>query len=134
MEKQKSTEAGELFLLNSMETVNFGGMAMHGIEIILDSLEASGIEDEPHLWRVQDIIHARDQLCQKGYNVRPLDFKMGDGYYDLHPDQPPFIDLGTNHIKLVLNGRICTTFMLIVEVPLDFKSGTPFPCNTSLPS
>jgi hypothetical protein len=50
--------------------------------------------------------------------VKQLHFGIGSGFYDVHPDKPPYG--GDNHIKLLLGGHVVTSFALVIEHP---KSG-----------
>jgi hypothetical protein len=105
-----------------------GGVAIIGFELLLDSLEMN-IEGDAVLWRAKDIQRIRDELCSLGYDVKKLDFSMGNGYYDLNPDRPPYKRMGPNHVKLYVSGHVVTTFLLVVQVPPNYDAQTPYSCD-----
>jgi hypothetical protein len=83
IEQQESVEAGQDFILDSLQTLKPGGVAVHVMELVL---ERDGGEDHlgglpinsqkvgtgsqenvgPLLWRYQDIQRAKDQICKLG--------------------------------------------------------------------
>lgn len=58
--------------------------------------------------------------------MKKLEFGLGHGFYDVHPDKPPY-HLDSHHIKLSIKGHIVVSFALAIEVPKT--SQVPYPCE-----
>lgn len=131
IEQLENVAVGQAFIMDSLQSLKPGGVAVHVVELILEPRDAADAlgglpvngqaqggtlpEDGPVLWHYMDVLHVRDQICHLGYKVKRLTFGIGNGFYDVHPDKPPYTM--DNHIKLLLSGHVVTSFALVIEHP-----------------
>ena len=111
-----SIGAGADFVLDQMEFVVPGGVAVHTTEYNVssedDTVEAGGTV----LYRKRDLVELADRLTARGYGIE-LDLAEGDTPADQHIDVPPFTD---THLKTMLGAFVTTSVALIIEKPTDW--------------
>lgn len=129
LEHLGSIQKGLDFIENSLKVLKVGGIAVHTTEY--------NYTNEPEIidnW--QTVIFQRhhfeeieQKLISKGYDVKPLDFNVGNKPLDKFIDLPPFSvgegwlsrdnwsennqDVGV-HLKINIDGYPCTCFGLII--------------------
>ena len=114
------------FIENAMRTVRDGGIAVHTTEFnFLNDDET--IDNWPTvLFQRKHFLEMERQLRTLGYDVAPLDFNVGSKPLDRFIDTPPWLSdqndyvrsqWGTDsmHIKLSIDGFVCTCFGLIIR-------------------
>lgn len=109
------------FIENSLRTLKSGGIAIHTTEFNLH--DGDTIDHWPTvLYQKHHFIDLAERLSRKGYRVLEIDFGIGDGVLDGFVDVPPsswndgVLNLlpPTAHLKLGVDGFICTSFGIIV--------------------
>lgn len=117
LEHLGSLQAGIDFVLRSSRLLKPGGVAVHTTEVNVLSNIAT-IELGPSVvYRMRDLILLHDMLKLEGLVLRPLNFDFGDHAYDSEPDVVPYFSSGRRHIKLEMDGHVCTSFLLVIERP-----------------
>jgi len=113
MEHLGSLQRGIDFVLDAMECLNPGGIAVHTTELNVESdirtIETGGSV----IYRKRDLVALRDVLTARGHEVEPLDFDLGETEADRFIDEPPYG--GKAHLKLRIEGVASTSFGLIVR-------------------
>ena len=118
-----SIEKGVQFVLNSVECLVPGGVAVHTTEF---NLYADGptIDDWPTVLFQKGHIEAlRDRLAGRGHRLLDLSFDPGTGVLDRFVDVPPFEHqprsslhyAAAPHIKLSVDGFPVTSIGLIIQ-------------------
>lgn len=110
-----SLEAGFEFLLNSLECLKSGGVAVHTTEFNVSSNEDTIEFGDNVIYRRRDIEAFEYRLRRHGCAIESLDFDAGSGPFDLAFDYPPFYTHGRQHIKLRLGEHISTSMVLIIR-------------------
>jgi SAM-dependent methyltransferase len=111
-----SLAAGAAFILNQMECLRPGGVAVHTTEFNVSSNGATLGAGDTVLYRRRDIERLVRTLQQLGHRVE-VDFSSGDSPADLHVDAPPWPG---PHLKIRLDRFVTTSMALIIE-----KSAAP---------
>ncbi len=107
--------AGMAFVETSMRLLKPGGCAIHTTEFNVgsnDETVASGINV---IYRRQDIERLDLRLRARGCGLSSADFDCGVHPYDLDFDLPPYGLPARQHIKLLLDGHVATSFLLILR-------------------
>jgi SAM-dependent methyltransferase len=110
------------FVENSLRTLKPGGVAVHTTEMNLaegETIDHWGTV----LYQRHHFLELAERLHRKGHHVSNLDFDPGSGVLDGFVDVPPFGADGTPlkalqespHLKLSVDGFICTSFGIIVR-------------------
>jgi hypothetical protein len=113
LEHLGSLRLGMDFVVNALECLRPGGVAIHTTELNCDS-DAETIETGGSvIYRKHDLLELADVLRAQGHQVATLDFYLGetdaDGFVDEHPYG------GRAHIKLRIGPYASTSFGLIVS-------------------
>ncbi|KAI9190834.1 uncharacterized protein BJ171DRAFT_539070 [Polychytrium aggregatum] len=115
VEHTGSISLGQRYILNTLETLKPGGVAFHSVQFTLSNL-AHTVETGPNaLWRKSDIERLRDDIKALGYEL--FDPYWGSGEYplDVTPDTAPYKE--ANHLKLVVDSHVVTSFALLIKKP-----------------
>ena len=121
LEHLGSIKKGFNFIENSLRTLRPGGVAVHTMEFTFDT----GPERDNHpsvLFTQAKISEFTEKLRRQGFTVADLDFSPGNGLLDGYADIPmQFAHVGQRldllHLKICLDGYVCTSFGLIVTAP-----------------
>lgn len=108
-----SLEDGLLFIERSMELLRRGGVAVHTTEFNVQSNGKTVYTGPSVLYRKRDLRALESRLGRLGYEVEPFDFDSGSHRFDLEYDVPPFCTSGRKHVKLLLEGYVCTSILII---------------------
>ncbi|KAJ1551589.1 hypothetical protein HK096_007610 [Nowakowskiella sp. JEL0078] len=111
---------GQRFILNSMDLLKPGGVAIHTTEFTLSSTGNTVDSGVTVLWRKQDIEYLAQALIILGFDVFPLDFGAGTGIFDQTPDLPPY--KAENHIKLQIGSHVSTSYGIIIRKPASWAN------------
>lgn len=124
LELIQSVSLGHRFVLNSLEALKPGGVAVHYITITLSSLsrhfELSG-SGGITVWTKTDVELLMRDARLLGYHVFPSTWAAGTGFRDWFPDtwhatHMSYHDHG--HLKLAHYSHVISTFALVVQRPL----------------
>lgn len=110
-----SLEHGLRFVENAMRLLKPEGYAIHTTEYNVSSNHDTISEGGACIYRKQDIEALDRRLRYIGAGLEPVDFDAGTHPYDLNYDIEPYYAPGRVHIKLRLEGFICTSMLLIVR-------------------
>lgn len=115
LEHLGSLSAGVLFLIRSARLLKPGGIAVHTTEYNVSSNTAT-VETGPSvIYRRQDIEEIDRILRREGRCLAKMDFDPGEHEYDRLYDVPPYFHIpGRQHVKLLLDGHVSTSYLLIV--------------------
>lgn len=108
-------EAGTDFVKNAMRLLKPGGIAFHTTEYNVSSNDDTVLSGDDCIYRRKDFEQLDRDLRSLGCGMEPIDFDSGFHAYDLMYDQEPFLKPGRVHIKLKLDGYICTSALIIVH-------------------
>ncbi|KAJ1540521.1 hypothetical protein HK096_010842 [Nowakowskiella sp. JEL0078] len=106
---------GQKFIIDAMDLLKPGGVAIHTTEFTLSSLDKTVDTGITVLWRKQDVEYLVHSLKVLGFEVYPMDFGAGTGIFDQKPDLPPY-NL-QQHIKLQIGQHIATSYGIIIKKP-----------------
>lgn len=114
LEHLGTLEAGLRFVLESTDLLKPGGVAVHTTEYNVSSLTETVIEGDNVIYRRSDIEGLDARLRAKGACLERPDFWPGSHEHDRLFDFPPFYTHGRHHVKVWLDGFVCTSILLIV--------------------
>jgi hypothetical protein len=103
---------GEQFIYKSLKYLKPGGVAVHTTEYNLQSNFSTITKGPSVIYRRRDFKRMAAQLHRRGYQVE-LDFTKGNLPLDRLVDTPPY--KGTDHITLLLQNYVVTSYGLIIE-------------------
>ena len=115
-----SIACGLAFVEHAMRTLRPGGIAVHTTEFTIDDRET--IDHNPTvLYQRRHFIELAERLSRAGHRVVDFDFGTGGHVLDRFVDLPPFAHPALvdsthyAHLKLAIDGYVCTSFGLIVR-------------------
>jgi hypothetical protein len=115
LEHLGSLEAGINFILDAMKLVKPGGISVHTTEFNVSS-NTTTIEVGPNvIYRRQDLESLDTRLRGQSCGMNRLDLYCGDHPYDLEFDYPPYFTHGRQHIKLLIEGYVATSVLMIIR-------------------
>lgn len=115
MEHLGTLQAGIDFARTSLQLLRSGGMAIHTTELNLSSNEATTQVGGNVLYRRRDIEELDRALRKDQCGIEALCLEAGTDHHDLAYDTFPFYQSGRQHVKLELDGFICTSIALIIR-------------------
>lgn len=101
------------FVINAMQCLKPGGIAVHTTEFNVDSDSATLETGDSVIYRKRDLLALADSLQAQGHTVEPFDFDLGSTEADCQVDEPPYSN--RVHLKLRLGGFVTTSFGLIIR-------------------
>jgi hypothetical protein len=107
-----SIEAGKAFVMNSLNTLRSGGLAVHTTELNLSSDEDTVTSGGTVLFRRRDFREIASALRNEGHTVAPLNFYQGNHLLDQYIDMPPYSN--DAHLRLSLMKYSTTSFGLVI--------------------
>ncbi|MDL9999597.1 hypothetical protein QTI24_13340 [Variovorax sp. J22P240] len=113
-----SLEAGLQFLIDSLECLKPGGIAVHTTEFNVSSNDATVEIGDDVIYRRKDIEAFDLRLRGMGCGIESLNFDPGHEQHDLAYDFPPWYTHGRQHLKLKIHGFVSTSILLIIRKPL----------------
>lgn len=113
-----SLDAGLQFLVDSLECLRPGGIAVHTTEFNVSSNDATKETGDDVIYRRKDIEAFDARLRGMGYGIEALNFDAGHDQHDLAYDFPPWYTHGRQHLKLQIHGFVSTSILLIIRKPL----------------
>jgi hypothetical protein len=116
LEHVGSISLGQRFVINSLDVLKPGGIAIHSMEFTLSSLDETYETGRTVFWRKRDVEQVVRDLDILGHEVFPLHFEAGTSVIDQTPDVGPFDGKGkADHVKLALRKHIVTSFAIVVR-------------------
>jgi SAM-dependent methyltransferase len=119
LEHLGSIANGLNFIENSLHVLKPGGVSVHTMEFNVNDGET--VDHWPTvLFQKQHLLDLAERLRTKGFAVYELDFEKGRGILDGFVDLPPYLDEDHSrhaHLKLSVDGFVCTSFSFVVKVP-----------------
>jgi 2-polyprenyl-3-methyl-5-hydroxy-6-metoxy-1,4-benzoquinol methylase len=115
LEHLGTLQAGLDFICRSAEFLKPGGVAVHTTEYNVRSNDATITEGGNVIYRRRDIQMLGEMLQSKGMMLVAPNFDVGDHRLDIEFDTVPYMQSGKVHLKLQIDGHICTSFLLIIE-------------------
>jgi 2-polyprenyl-3-methyl-5-hydroxy-6-metoxy-1,4-benzoquinol methylase len=115
LEHLGTLQAGLDFIQASAKLLKVGGVAVHTTEFNVGSDSDTIEAGENVIYRQRDILALADTLRAQGKVLVPPDFDCGNHRFDIDYDTPPYFVSGKPHIKLEIDGHVCTSYMLIIE-------------------
>lgn len=107
-----SIELGKRFILNQMNCLKPGGIAVHTTEFNLSSNENTLSEGITVLFRLQDIESMVFELRKQGHSI-DIDYSVGTQQFESYVDVPPYTS--HVHLRLQLAQYITTSIGLIIQ-------------------
>lgn len=106
-----SIEAGLRFIIEQLDTLKPGGIAVHTTEFNVSS-NSETVESGPTvLFRRRDLQLLESRLHKLGHQIR-FDFTLGETEHDLHVDRPPYQGA---HLRLEADGYVITSFGIVIR-------------------
>jgi 2-polyprenyl-3-methyl-5-hydroxy-6-metoxy-1,4-benzoquinol methylase len=103
------------FVLNSTRLLRPGGVGVHTTEYNLSSDTETIEAGYTVIYRERDLRQLDRDLRRQGAGLEPLDLHGGTHEFDLKADFAPYHANGRKHVKLNIEGHICTSVLLIVR-------------------
>ncbi len=113
LEHLGSLRRGIEFVVNAMECLLPGGIAVHTTELNCDSDESTIETGNSVVYRKRDLLELASRLSAEGHAIEPFDFSLGDTEADRYVDEPPY--KGRTHLKLRVGPYASTSFGLIIR-------------------
>lgn len=109
-----SIKNGLEFVVNSLDTLRPGGVAIHTTEFNCLNDEDT-IDNNPYLvlFQRRHFSELATQLTAAGHVVAPLSFDVGVDPLDLYVDMPPYAD--SPHLKILVRNYATTCFGLVIR-------------------
>jgi len=108
-------DAGLSFVESAMRLLKPGGIAVHTTEYNVSSNDGTITEGPNCIYRRRDLEDLDRRLRLIGAGIEAMDFDAGTHEYDLNYDVPPYFVPGRKHIKLAMDGHVCTSFLLVIR-------------------
>jgi hypothetical protein len=102
------------FIVNQLDTLRSGGLAVHTTEFNLSSDSKTLDDPLTCILRKRDILEVADKLEKLGHYVYPLDLRRGRLAGDRFVDVVPFKQYPV-HLRLVLVAWVTTSIGLIIQ-------------------
>jgi SAM-dependent methyltransferase len=119
LEHLGSIANGLNFIENSLNVLKPGGVSVHTMEFNVNDGET--VDNWPTvLFQQHHLLQLASKLRARGFEVYEMDFDKGQGILDGFVDLPPYLDeIHTRHahLKLSVDGFVCTSFSFVVKVP-----------------
>jgi SAM-dependent methyltransferase len=109
-----SLERGMRFVRRSAQLLRPGGIAVHTTEFNVTSDGKTVSRGPGVIYRRRDVEELDRQLRCDGRCLARMDFWPGDHEYDRLYDKPPYYSHGTQHVKLEIDGFVCTSMLITV--------------------
>jgi hypothetical protein len=107
--------AGLDFVVRSANLLNPGGVAVHTTEFNVLSNDETIEQGGNVIYRRRDILMLEKILRSNGLSLLAPNFDTGNHRFDLEFDVPPYMESGKPHLKLEIDGHVCTSILLVVE-------------------
>jgi hypothetical protein len=113
LEHLGNLRAGFDFILNSLDTLNPGGVACHTTELNLSSNTDTVADGWTVLYRLKDLHAFADEVRSLGHEIEDIKISAPATPIDHHVDVPPYCH--NPHLKLALEGYISTSVGITIR-------------------
>lgn len=103
------------FVVNAMDLVKPGGIAVHTTEFNIVSNDETVTEGYNVLYRKRDFEELDARLRRKCCGLEAMDYDLGHHPNDLLFDKDPYYSVGRVHLKLEVDGYVCTSALLVIR-------------------
>lgn len=110
-----SLDHGTAFVKNAMRFLKPGGVAVHTTEYNVASNSETVSSGGAVIYRRCDLEDLERSLRSIRCGMEFPDFDCGTHKYDLLYDEEPFFTTARPHLKLLQDGHVCTSYILIVH-------------------
>ncbi len=107
LEHLGNLQKGIDFVLDSLETLKPGGIAIHTTEYNVSSNDDTVESGSTSIYRRTDLQRLFAEAKRRGFVVGPMDWGSGDLLNDNHVDVPPYTQ--DPHLKLKIQEYVCTS-------------------------
>lgn len=114
LEHVGSLQDGWKFVLDAMRLVKPGGLAVHTTEYNISSNDRT-VSDQDCLYRKRDVEDLDRLLRPMRCGLEAMDWDCGTHADDLDYDEPPYFQGTSPHIKLMLDGYVSTSMLLVIR-------------------
>lgn len=114
LEHVGTLQDGWKFVLDAMRLVKPGGVAVHTTEYNLSSNDRT-VSEADCLYRKRDVEELDRLLRPMRCGLEAMDWDCGTHPDDLDYDVPPYFQGSSPHIKLMLDGYVSTSMLLIIR-------------------
>ena len=118
MEHLGTLELGTEFVKKAMRLLKPGGVAVHTTEFNCASNTSTAFEGTSVIYRRCDLKRLASDLTGLGHSIGRFDFDIGSHPFDWDYDSEPFLTGNGTHIKLLIEGHVSTSCLIIVEKAL----------------
>jgi hypothetical protein len=115
LEHLGSIKNGLDFILNSLDCLKVGGVAVHTTEFNLSSNKQTLYSGDTVLFRKKDIQYLILEAEKRGFYVYPVNYNPGTSKIDMHIDLPPFKSTPDRIHEKLLYVYVTTSIGLIFE-------------------
>jgi len=115
LEHLGTLSAGAEFVVQAMTLLKSGGVAVHTTEYNVSSNDDTVSAGLDVIYRRRDLEDLARRLRQDLCEVAPFDYDAGKRPYDLDYDVPPYFETGRKHIKLLNQGYVITSCLVIIR-------------------
>jgi SAM-dependent methyltransferase len=115
LEHLGTLELGTEFVKKAMRLLKPGGVAVHTTEYNCASNTSTAFEGTNVIYRRCDLERLASDLAGLGHSVGRFDFDIGSHPFDWDYDTEPFLTGNGTHIKLLIEGHVSTSCLIIVE-------------------
>jgi len=116
LEHLGSLEHGTKFILNSLQCLKPGGVAVHTTEFNLSSDTNTCEIQSLSIFRKQDILKIFETADLHGFKYEPLNTNAGNSLLDNYIDIPPYLD--DPHIKVLVSAFVTTSVGIVLRRPM----------------
>ncbi len=117
--------AGIDFIVRSCEFLKLNGVAIHTTEFNVSSDTKTVEYGNNVIYRKKDLLYLKEKLSDNGFHLACFDFDAGSHPFDLDIDLPPYFESGKRHIKLEIEGHVCTSILLVIQKRSDHHNKKP---------
>lgn len=110
-----SIALGQQFLLNQMDCLRPGGVAVHTTEYNVSSNDGTVEQGSTVYWRRRDVDEFAQRVEAAGYYLLPIDFEAGPDPLNSFVDSPPWHE--NSHIRLWAEGYVTTSIGFVIRKP-----------------
>lgn len=122
LEHLGTLERGTDFVKNAMRLLKPGGVAVHTTEYNCASNTKTAFEGPSVIYRRCDLERLASDLSGLGHSVGRFDFDIGSHALDWDFDTAPFLTGNGTPIKLLIEGHVSTSCLIIIEKKSDHRS------------
>ena len=114
MEHLGSLALGMEFVEQTIRILKPGGVAVHTTEFNVSSSDKTLETGTSVIYRKSDLLQLQEKIKHRSAILHDLTFDPGTSEFDTDYDIPPYYTSGSQHIKLLLDGFVTTSILLVI--------------------